>query len=311
MILASHSRLSIPPETWYLLRLPAGLSENRTLTPTEVDQVTQIMTRHYRWADMDLNADEFRAAAAGLKNPSLREVIEIVYRKHLEKDRKVRWGDKTPGYIEMVPRLTALFPEAQYIHFIRDGRDVAKSFQAKKWHGQWLHDNAREWIEAMDYNSRWVNSPLSSRILQVRYEDLVSNTEMTIRKICDFLGEKFEPQMLSWHDRVDALVPVREREIHRRLKQTPGSDDVSRWKREMSKREILIAEAFMGRHLRALGYELHFGGALWAPVFGLTRWYCRHLLPIVSLPLRAMRFLRNRLPLRPNVGDTTIARDDL
>lgn len=285
------------------------LDVDRPLTPQEVDRVTQTMTKHYRWPDLGLDASEFRQEVSALKNPQLRDIVELVYCKHLERDHKVRWGDKTPGYIAIAPQLARMFPGSQFIHFIRDGRDVAKSFHAKRWYGRWLHDNTQEWNEAMEFNARWMNLPLSSRILQVRYEDLVLDTEKTIRKICTFLGEQFEPQMLSWQERVDELVPAREVHIHEKLKQAPQLKDTYRWKREMTTREVFVCEAFMGKHLEALGYELRFRGSSWVPFFALTRWYCRYILPIVAFPIRAARFLRDRLLRQPAFPQQADARD--
>jgi hypothetical protein len=302
MILASHSRLSIPPETWYLLRLGELLEVRRRLTPKEVDRVVQTMTNHYRWPDMNFDASEFRRQVAEFQSPYLRDVVELVYQNHLDREHKQRWGDKTPGYIEIVPQLATLFPGAKFIHFIRDGRDVAKSFQALQWSGRWLHDNTREWVEAMDYNERWTQSALSKQIFQARYEDLVLDTEKSARDICKFLGEEFEPGMLSWREKVDDLMPAREVHIHQNLKHTPDSTFIFRWKREMTVRELLVSEAFMGKHLDALGYERRFRGPVWTPIFGLTRWYCRRVLPILDLPLKAIRFLRVKLTCQLRQG---------
>jgi hypothetical protein len=311
LILASHSRLCIPPETWYLLRLPAALGADRVLTPEEIHNVIRIMTNHYRWPDMNLAASEFREAVSRLHQPRLRDIVEIVYHAHMARDGKPRWGDKTPGYIEIVPRLAALFPGARFIHFIRDGRDVAKSFQSRRWNGRWLHTNAQEWLETMQYRQRWLRSPFASQIREVRYEDLVLDTEQTLRGICDFLGESFEPQMLLWQERADQLVPAREAHIHQKLKQTPEAANVYRWKREMSAREIFVCEAFMGHDLAALGYERRFPSAWWTPLFALTRWMCRGVLPVVALPLRALRSVRNRLSGRPALHRQPVTSDEL
>jgi hypothetical protein len=298
MILASHSRLVVPPETWYLRPLLQQLPADRPLNPEEADRATRIMTNHYRWPDMKLDAGEFRREVAELETSFLRDIVEVVYRKHLERERKFRWGDKTPCYIEIIPQLTKLFPGSQFIHLFRDGRDVAKSFQVRRWGGPWLHENTREWNEAADYNEHWSRSGLSNAVLQVRYEDLVLDTESTVRNICNFLDEPFEPRMLLWQDKVDDLIPAREAHIHGKLKQSPTEADVYRWKREMTKLELLVSEAFMGSHLEKLGYERRYRSAAWAPMFGLTRWYCRHVLPVISLPVKIFHSVRNRLARR-------------
>ena len=54
---------------------------------------------------------------------AIREVYELYAKKH----GKPRYGDKTPRYSIDIPLLTSLFPEARFIHIIRDGRDVSLS----------------------------------------------------------------------------------------------------------------------------------------------------------------------------------------
>ena len=57
MILASHSGLAIPPETWFLLPLLRRLDTSRPLSAAEVNYAVQTVTSHYRWPDMNLSAD--------------------------------------------------------------------------------------------------------------------------------------------------------------------------------------------------------------------------------------------------------------
>ncbi len=294
MILASHSQLSIPPETWYLESLVANLPIARSLGQAEVEQAVRIMTCHYRWPDMKLDADEFRRTALGLYDPMLRDVVSLVYDTFLKREGKIRWGDKTPGYIKIVDQLVRLYPQAKFIHILRDGRDVAKSFQSVGWYGPWLYKNTQEWTEAVDLAERWHHSAFGKRIHLVRYEDIVLDTEKTVRGICAFLGEDYEPQMLSWQQKVGQLVPEREKQIHGKLNRPSEDGDVARWQREMTAREILVAEAFMGRNLNRFGYPLRYG-AVWAPLLATAKVYCRTVLPVVSFLARATRFVSKRI----------------
>lgn len=294
MMLASHSRLTIPPETWYLIPLLQQFRIDRELNASEIERAISIITSHYRWPDMKLDAQDFRREAARLPNPYLRDLVEIVYRTHMQAEGKARWGDKTPAYIEILPQLAKMYPNSKFIHLVRDGRDVAKSFQATDWVGRWLHENTREWTRTLECYWRWVRSEFRDRILQIRYEDLVLHTEGTLQTVCRFIGEEFEPQMLSWQLKVDEQVPARERDVHAKLKLTPGAESVARWVREMSAREVFVSEAFMGSDLARLGYERRYRSSFWAPAFVLTRLYCRMILPAVELQIRGARFLRNR-----------------
>jgi Sulfotransferase family len=299
MMLASHSRLTVPPETWFLISLVKRLSIDRPLSAEEVECAVSMITDDYRWPDLKIDAKEFRRQVSQLKGPYVRDLAEVVYRWHVQAEGKARWGDKTPVYIGIVRELARMFPGSRFIHLVRDGRDVAKSFQATGWDsgGRWLHDNTREWNKAMEWHWRWSRSELRDRILLVRYEDLVLEMEATLRRICRFIGEEFEPQMLAWQGKVDEQVPARERKAHPKLKLRIGAEGVARWKQEMTARETFVAEAFMGSHLARLGYERRYRSPLWAPAFALTRLYCRAGLPGIYFQVRVVRFLLKRLRL--------------
>ena len=249
MILASHSRLAIPPETRFLEPLVNRLPIHRPLSPEELEEAVGVITSNYRWPDMQMDTGEFQEAVSALDRPYLYQVAELIYRRHMSQEGKQRWGDKTPCYIRIIPQLAELFPGARFIHMLRDGRDVAKSFQATGWYGPWLHDNTAEWTEALDFEERMAGSHLAAEMLQVRYEELVTQPEETVRRICAFLDEAFEPGMLTWQNHVTRLVPEREMSIHKKLIRSLDAADAERWRREMSTREVFVCEAFMGRHL--------------------------------------------------------------
>jgi hypothetical protein len=289
LMLLCHSRLAIPPETGFLIPLVKQFRIDRALSRDEVESAVSIMTSQFRWPDMKFDVQEFRRQVNQLEKPSVCELAAVVYRWHMEAEGKVRWGDKTPHYIQIVPQLARIYPDARFIHLVRDGRDVALSFRAAEWtSSSWLHGNAQEWIGAMEYHWRFARSELlRERILLVRYEDLVLRAEATLRRICRFIGEEFEPQMLSWRRMVDAQVPARERRQHAKLKLKIGEEGVARWKREISARGMFMCEAFMALHLKRLGYELRYPGPLWRPVFALTRFLTPAVLPIYEWAVRA------------------------
>ena len=56
------------------------------------------------------------------------EAIAAVFAAYAAERDKARWGDKTPLYMQHLDLLERLFPDARYVHLIRDGRDAALSF---------------------------------------------------------------------------------------------------------------------------------------------------------------------------------------
>jgi hypothetical protein len=294
-MLASHPRIAIPSETWYLSDLLEQFPMDRLLQENEINNAISVMTNHYRWPDMGLEAAEVRYRAAQLSGVRLRDLVEIVYRSHMEVEGKSRWGDKTPAYIEIVPLLAAMFGDAKFLHLIRDGRDVAKSFQRQGWNGPWMLGYTKEWLRAIEWDRKLSKTRLNERILRVFYEDLVLHPEPTLRAICAFINEKFEDQMLLWQGKVDNAIPVREKRHHLGLSRHLNPYDVSRWKREMTPREIFVAESLIGTQLNHLGYERRYRGKLWSPLLTVTRIGCQTVLPIVGLQRRVSRVLGRRL----------------
>jgi hypothetical protein len=255
MMLASHSRIVIPPETWFLLPLVESLPIDRALTSVEVERAISLMTSHYRWPDLKISAEDLKEQVCRLNAVWIRDLAQIVYGTYVNATGKARWGDKTPPYVRIIPQLSKMFPGARFIYLVRDGRDVTKSFQSLMIYGPTIHQNTIEWLVANRWEREWRASPYAASILQVRYEHLVVDPEGALREICQFIGEEFESQMLSWQESVEELVPTRELHVHQKLKRGSRHDDVDRWKREMTAREIFVAEAFIGRDLRRFGYE--------------------------------------------------------
>jgi len=295
VILCAHSRIAIPPETYFIKPLLERLPAGKPLDAAQLARAVDIITGHYRWPDMGLTRERFEHDVARLEKPGLRDVMNVIYDFHLDREGKTIWGDKTPPYVSIIPGLVALYPEARIIHLLRDGRDVAKSFQKVGWYGPWLHDNTSEWRSAVHSVRECRAAHPEIGIHEVRYEDLVRDTETTIRSVCRYLGIEFEPGMLRWEDGLEGRIPEREAHIHRKLRRKPRNSDIDRWRREMTARERLVAEAFMAGELKSAGYPLYYSSALWRPVFLACRWYCRLALPAYSLAARAPGFIYRRI----------------
>ena len=128
LILAGHSQIVIPAETWFISPLVAQLPATGPLAPDAVQAAINIILRSYRWPDMEMSDDEFRSRVLRLTRPALADIINVVYGHALERAQRQRIGDKTPPYIFIAPQLKLIFPRAKFINLIRDGRDVAISF---------------------------------------------------------------------------------------------------------------------------------------------------------------------------------------
>lgn len=277
LILAGHSRLHIPPETWFLRPLVRDFPLTGALTQPQLERAIETMVRHERWPDMNLPEDELRRQAAALAQPTLVDLIDLVYRHLLDASNKQRLGDKTPHYFAILPELATLYPGAKFIHLVRDGRDVAISWIDAGW--ERYYEPGFEWPDAMAHLRR-DHAAYPDRVLEVRYEDLVRQPAEVARVICTFLDETFEPAMLDWQERT-GLIASRDRHLHARLQQPLSDDAIAVWRHRLSAIECFAVEACLHRELALRRYELRFSAPGWRPLFRLVAGVLRTLAPVL------------------------------
>ena len=121
VMLDRNPALAVPDESYFVPQL--ARRHRGTVEPASfVDDLRRLPTL----AEWGLSAD---AVAARLRpGMTTGEAIAAVFEAYAAERGKPRWGDKTPLYMQHLPLLERLFPEARFVHLIRDGRDAALSF---------------------------------------------------------------------------------------------------------------------------------------------------------------------------------------
>jgi hypothetical protein len=159
--------------------------------------------------------------------------------------------------MQHLPLLDRVFPGAQYIHLVRDGRDAALSFVAMRRRPRFNWSRPRgtagfacQWRLELEAARRFGGSVGPGRYLELRYEDLVAEPEPRLREVCAFFGLEYEAAMLEYHRREDPSLYA----DHPRLAEPPVRDTRS-WRRELRPAEAELFEAIAGDLLAELGYE--------------------------------------------------------
>jgi hypothetical protein len=266
LMLDSHPKLTIPPETHFIPDVIKAFNDGRD-APAEV---ARVMTRSRRWADFGIAADDLRRELEKLRPLTRPEMaLRTFYRLYAKRQRKARWGDKTPGYATKVRRIKRTLPEARFIHMIRDGRDVALSLRDRE-AGLTTEQAARRWRHRINRTRRAAHDVPD--YIEIRYEDLVADPEATLRRICDHIQLDYSPRMLDYHRRAPERLAELGRELpgeaekrglsaesrleaHALTAEPPRTDRSGRWRGEMSAPDLAIFEEHAGELLRELGYE--------------------------------------------------------
>jgi hypothetical protein len=225
------------------------------VTPELVDWLLSYRT----FARLGLDEPTVRAAAASAR--TYRQFVSALYDAFAHERGKRLAGEKTPRYVRYLPLLHALFPGARVVHIVRDGRDVALSTldwarpdrgpgRFRLWQEHPLAVCALSWRWHVTTGMR-DGATLGGLYSEVRYEDLVSKPERTLRRLTARLRLPFAGEMLAFHvgrqrhepglSAKDAWLPP-----------TPGLRD---WRVALAPADLELFEALAGDLLARLGYE--------------------------------------------------------
>jgi hypothetical protein len=266
-MLDAHPDLVIPPETGFIP--PAAKACERASDPRQT--FLEIVMSHRRWEDFHIEGDLLTQRIGAIEPFDLSEALRAFYELYAKKFGKPRWGDKTPAYVRRMTLIQGLLPEARFIHLIRDGRDVFLSTKDLWFGPDSVEEAAQRWQNLIEKARR--QSRELPHYLEIRYEDLVSNTELTLRRISDFVDLPWSPSMLAYYktaeermseiyrdivaQKSERLVRGEERKaIHYLTGKPPQRDRIGRWRQEMSAADRGRFEEIAGETLRKLGYDV-------------------------------------------------------
>jgi hypothetical protein len=170
--------------------------------------------------------------------------------------------DKNPKHSFFINELKSIFPEAKFIHLIRDYRDniisCRKTFKirdvaslAQRWKRQNMHIEARKGANKAIFYT-------------LQYEQLVQQPEKYVNELCTFTNITFSQSMFDFHKTTSKIyskeAPVNEvmtdivQKIHRNLLNPINSNQVNKWKNELSNAEIEIIDYVTGSYAKKYGY---------------------------------------------------------
>ena len=136
-------------------------------------------------------------------------------------------------------QLPLIWPEARYIHLVRDGRDVANSAVRLGWVGHPYY-GADIWIEAEHEWDALSATLESDKKHEVRFEELVREPERLLAELCDFVGVSFDPAMFDYAESTDYDLPQ--------------SSLAEQWRHMESSKTLQQVETKLAPMLRARGY---------------------------------------------------------
>ena len=259
-MLNNHPDLAIPPETNFVLPVwwtrprygDLRSAANRRRLAAWIHDTPGRGGQRIRAKTFDRDQAVERIVAAP---PTLGSAFATCFEMFAEAKGKRRWGDKLPRYSGYVDDLFRLFPDAQFIHVVRDPRAAVASQIPIGWDepGMALASAANRWELAIRRIDLAAARLRPDQLLDVRYEDLVRDPQATLRRICEFAGlragEAIEQMIAAprrgrfnpgWHDRLDEPV---------------SADRISSWRERLEPHEVALVEHATRRWFDRFGYR--------------------------------------------------------
>lgn len=264
LMIHAHPRLAMPPETRFLIETWRQRAAFGDLSaPAQRLALARSCVRPGSMIrDLGLDPDEtVRAILAG--PPTLGSAFGTVFKAFADRHGKARWGDKRPAYYQEVDVLLRLFPDAQVVQVVRDGRANLASLKRMPW---WPVDSVgtmAAWSQAEYCARRYRHRLPADTFHLLRYESLVADPRATLTELCAFLDEDFDAAMLEPHQ-VAEVVPER-KHWHGNLTSGVSAGQVESWRQGLEPWELGLMEAVLPRKLARHGYLLSGAGTRPSP----------------------------------------------
>jgi len=301
-MLSAHSIMCCGPETHFF----------RRLSEIDVDQICDIETWPNAAARFlckinhsgvtvaskyQINEDDI-IRYLSQRQPSIPNILSCFTEQYMKRFNKSRWVEKTPDHLLDVWQIRKFFPSSFILRILRDPRDVALSLLKVPWGPRTFMEALLLW-KKYDKSSKdfFDNDNLSYTCC---FEDIILEPEKELRKICNFIGEDFEINMLTTSISSKS-VNSRNVSWKQMASMPPDKTRVLAWKRVLTKSKVKLAECILGDSMKAYGYSLSeefYRLGIVYPTFEFVQKYPDEF---ESLSLNGIRLWKQNLEEKPKV----------
>ncbi|HET8837870.1 MAG TPA: sulfotransferase [Flavobacteriaceae bacterium] len=264
MMLDAHPNIQVPLESRFVVYLYKKYAHQKVWSQTVLKQFIVDLSQEKKinlywdldWAKLEKNI------LAQPENTSFAKLCKLVYCHHISffpKSEILLIGDKNPINSVFVPQLMEIFPDAKFIHLVRDPRANICSHLKSKMETN-LGMAALKWVEFNKYVEK-VKLLRPKNYFLLRYEDFVSDPEIWLKEITCFLQMEFRSEMLEYRSILTRKYQSSEKDLryelfsayHQNLQKPVNKNLINNWKAYFSKEEIGQIEGIV--HERMLKYD--------------------------------------------------------
>jgi len=278
-MLNRHEAIAIPLESLFIIDY---LRVSKRIDLAQLKAMLVNEPEIHEWG-LDLTLKDIEGSQ------TIEQVIELIHELYAESRGKSSWGQKTPRFVRHTELLHAHFPQARFVHLIRDPRAVVNSLIRSDVHRSNAYHGSLRWRRDVDMGLAFAELH-PDRVTAVYYEDLVQDPETSLRTILQFLELPFHAEILRHQEQGAQEYSGFYSNIHAQLNQSVTTEFVDKWKKQLTTTEIEAVEALCGELMNRLGYDPIFVGAR---LPGGYRWL-KQADRSLGLARQTLKYLRHR-----------------
>ena len=186
-MLSAHPRIAISPETHFLNYWMQQYSHLDMNVPQDFEVFWRMLTESERFSYFGISPEATLARIQANNKPDYKTIFTSILQEYALKMKKPRWGEKTPRHYRYVNQLFEWYPKASVIWMLRDPRAVVASLLKVDWANSHDFVNAETWrYSLLSFERQWRHH---AQVKLVKYETLVTEPEVVLQELCQFLGE--------------------------------------------------------------------------------------------------------------------------
>ena len=259
-ILSEHPDVFIPPENQMLRYMAKAFDAYRGLPwRVQVAAVLEEFEKNEEFSEWEVDLFALMARVGLLKKEdrTFAELVNLIYTEYgsFHAPGKTRWGDKTPDNAFNLDLIEKHFPNAQYIHMLRDGRDSVASFFKSNFYNGDIIRAAYKWRDSVRFCRRFKKKVQDKRrFFELRYEDLVFSPDKKIKEICNYLNIDVTEKMLQYKGASSNMKDVLNKKKHQNVNRGIFTKSIGHWEQDIPKSDIRKVLKIIEGELRFFGY---------------------------------------------------------
>jgi len=251
-MLNAHPKINLNGEIPFLVNLATYGYNTKTSFKNlyEIQILKKLLRKHDVWKNIKNIKFDFSDI---IKKRDRLSVDEVLFYLFSDNDSTI-CGNKTPQYTENIDRLEKLSNNFYYIIIVRDVRDICLSMK-RKW-GRNKYRTAYNWNKRMAKGLNKCEKIDNKRYLFVKYEDLLSNTNLILSRIINFLELEWSHRVLEYEKYIGEITDGKINYGKPLLK-----DNYEKWKQELKKREVKKIEEIAYYSLSKFEYKIYYANS--------------------------------------------------